>query len=192
MLAVPNEGRALHTVIPPDTEQARWFNQEVQPHESALRAYLQCQFPAIDADDIVQESYLRLLRVRKIGKIASVKAYLFSIARNAALGIFRQRRMRREVSVNDLEAPIILHSSSNVIESINESQELALVAEAIASLPSRCGEVVALRVLHRLSHCEIAAKLGISENTVRVQMMRGMLKCTDFLRARGITQETSR
>lgn len=45
-------------------EQARWFSEHVQPHEPALRAYLSKRFPSLpDHDDLVQETYARLLRV---------------------------------------------------------------------------------------------------------------------------------
>lgn len=49
---------------PPDSELFRWFAVEVQPHEAALRSWLAGRFPGLkDADDVVQESYARLLRV---------------------------------------------------------------------------------------------------------------------------------
>ncbi len=43
-----------------------------------------------------------------------------------------------------------------------------------------------LRALRGLSHKEIAEKLRLSEQTVRVQVARGMKKCAQFLRDRGI------
>lgn len=52
----------------PPTEQARWFAEEVYPHEPALRAYLQARFPTLgDHDDLVQETYTRLLRAQANG-----------------------------------------------------------------------------------------------------------------------------
>jgi hypothetical protein len=59
--------RALsgRTVKTPDTEQNRWFSQEVQPHEPLLRAHLHSAFPSLpDVDDIVQESYFRLIQAK--------------------------------------------------------------------------------------------------------------------------------
>ena len=42
-----------------------WFAEEVQPHESSLRSYLRSVFPSLpDIDDLVQESYARLLRAK--------------------------------------------------------------------------------------------------------------------------------
>ena len=73
-------------ILPPaDTEQTRWFIEEVQPHEPALRAYLHGCFPTLpDTDDLVQDAYARLLRAHDAGKVSHPKAYLFATARNAA------------------------------------------------------------------------------------------------------------
>ena len=62
--------------MPPlDTEQSRWFALEVQPHEPALRAYLRSRFPLLqDFDDVIQETYTRLLREK--GPEAFDKAFL--------------------------------------------------------------------------------------------------------------------
>jgi|GEM_PF-6457756 len=49
----------------PKTDQARWFAEEVHPHESSLRAYLRGAFPSVrDVDDVVQESFLRIWGAR--------------------------------------------------------------------------------------------------------------------------------
>src|SRR5688572_13523256 len=43
-------------------EQAHWFAEELQPHESTLRGWLWRQFPeGCDIDDIVQEAFMRVL-----------------------------------------------------------------------------------------------------------------------------------
>lgn len=173
----------------PQSDQARWFSQEVQPHEPLLRAYLQKQFPALhDVDDVVQESHLRLLKAREHGRIESVKSYLFAIARNVALGVFRRRQNITALPVNDLEGWRILEGETHVAESASLRQELVLATEAIESLPPRCREIVVLRALHGRSHKEIAAHLGLSEQTVRVQVARGMKKCAEFLRERGVAR----
>jgi DNA-directed RNA polymerase specialized sigma24 family protein len=70
---------------PEDPEISRWFQRNVQPHEPMLRAWLRSRFSSEnDIDDIVQESYVRLLRARDTGALNSPKAFLFAIARNLA------------------------------------------------------------------------------------------------------------
>lgn len=177
------------TPIPEPTvspEQARWFAEQVRPHEAALRGYLRHQFPSVDVDDIVQESYLKLLRTRAPGKIASARAYVFSIARNTALTLFhRRQQLYSEVSVNELPGWRVLDGGPDAAEATNARQRLALVADAVDTLPPRCREIMRLALVPGLGAIEIAEKLALSENTVRVQLARGIRKCADYLRERG-------
>ena len=66
----------------PPSQQARWFAEQVQPCESALRAYLLRRFPSVpDHDDLLQETYVRTpfvvaapgVSVRAVGTIFSVR-----------------------------------------------------------------------------------------------------------------------
>lgn len=165
---------------------AKWLG-EVHAEEGKLRAYLQRRFPRLtDIDDVVQESHLRLLRAQEAGVITSAKAYLFAIARNVALGVFRKTSQVTQVSVNEFPDSDILIGDADVAETASIQQEFAIAIEIIDRLPGRCREIVILRALHGLSHREIAARLGLSESTVRVQVARGMKKCADHLRERGI------
>lgn len=171
----------------PNSDQTRWFAREVQPHEPMLRAYLQREFPTLpDVDDIVQESHLRLLRAHEKSPIKSGKAYLFTVARNVAFGLFRRQRVQSRVTESEVLEIDFAEAAGDAAESASRHQEFQLAVDAIEHLPGRCREIVILRALRGLSHKEIAEKLHLSEQTVRVQVARGMKKCAQFLRDRGI------
>jgi RNA polymerase sigma-70 factor (ECF subfamily) len=179
--------------FPPDSEQSRWFAEEVQPHEPALRAYLRRRFPdATDVDDLVQESYLRMWRARSAAPIASAKAYLFTTARHLALALFRRPRIFANVAVTDPPAARIIQEGADVIEHVSTAQEIGLLLNAIDALPRRCREIFILRKLQGLSQKEIAAQLGLSDQTVQVQVARGAKKCAQFLRRHGVTGKFAR
>ena len=163
----------------------RWFAEEVRPHESAVRGYLQNRFPSIDADDVLQESYLKLLRLPFTGRISSAKAYFFAIARNTASRVLRRSRLFSPVRVNELPDTCLVDVGQNGAELANAHQRHALVIAAIDRLPPRCREVLHLAVLQAKSPAEIARALRISENTVRVQMARGIKTCSHYLRTKG-------
>jgi len=172
------------------SEHARWFAEEVQPHEPALRAYLHSRFPDVhDVDDLVQESYARMLQVRRKGRIESVKAYLFTTARNAALSILRRPRIFSPQSVTDFGALSVVEEGQDVVEQVSVRQEVAVLLDAIDALPARCREIFILRKLQGVSQKEIATRLGLSEQTVQVQIARGARKCAEFLRVRGIRRD---
>lgn len=195
--AVPAALSALPCVIAaesPEGAKARWFTEEVQPHEPALRTWIQLHHSGLgahDINDIVQEAYLRLLRAHEAGKIGHARAYLFGIARYVALEIHHKRRIYSDLSVNELPDSPTIESETNVVETVSHNQEVALATEAIKTLPDRCREIVTLRAIHGLSYSEIAARLGLAEETVRVQMARGVKKCGLYLRDHGLIGRNS-
>jgi len=173
---------------PQDPEISKWFAEEVQPHESELRAYLRSKFSRhLDVDDLIQETYARLLQAREQGVLRSPKAYLFTAARNAALDFFRRRKVVAIDGMAELEFLPVFEDRPGVAEAVCHDQELQLLGEAIQALPERCRQVLTFRKLHSLSHREIAQKLGIAENTVNAQVAIGVLRLRDYLRARGVT-----
>lgn len=179
--------RSSHApVLPPQTpEELRWFSEEVVPHERSLRAYLQAAAPATaDVEDLLQESYLRLLRVREAKEVRCVKALLFVIARNAVRDAVRHKLANREIASTEIEAFPVLDNSADVVDLVARRQEQTLLAEAMRALPERCREVLMLRKIHGLSQREIAQKLGISENTVESLVSRGLRRCARYLRPR--------
>ncbi len=169
--------------MPPHTDHARWFAEKVQPHEAALRGYLHRQFPSVEADDVVQESYLKLWRAG--AKVDSAKAYFFSIARNTALTLFRRRRIFSDVPVGDLPEWRIADAAPDAAEVTDARQRLELAVAALDRLPPRCREICVLAALERRSPAEIAAHLGLAESTVYVQLARGVKQCAHYLRERG-------
>jgi RNA polymerase sigma-70 factor (ECF subfamily) len=171
------------------SDQARWFVEEVQPHEPKLRAYLRHRFPTIgDVDDIVQETYARLFRERQAGKTFEARSYLFPVARNVAFDIFRRSRTIAIGGLGEMAGLGVLEEKPDAAETASQDQELALLHEAIQQLPPRCREVFSLRRLHGLSHREIAAQLGISENTVDAQLCTAVFRCRQYFVARGVTR----
>ncbi|HRE79927.1 MAG TPA: sigma factor, partial [Opitutaceae bacterium] len=77
-----------HSEPVPDVDPTRWFTTEVHAHEASLRTHLRAAFPrARDVDDLVQESYLRVWKAQASRPILSAKAFLFKVARHAALDL---------------------------------------------------------------------------------------------------------
>ena len=126
------------------------------------------------AEDIVQEAFLRL--VRRAGNIDAVErapAYLRSIVLNLArdhnrrglVSLRHQATRGRDVDV-DVDA--------SVADQLVRSEEHAKVLDAVRQLPHRQRDCITLRYFEELPLDEIAATLGLSVNTVKTHLQRGM------------------
>ena len=172
--------------MPPEfTEQGLWFSQHLLPHESMLRAWLRSRFPTdLDVDDVIQESYLRILRTRKDKPIKAPKAFLFATSRNIALNMIRASNVRgdRSVQIEDID---ILDEGKSVQETIARNQELEALTAAIQTLPKKCRQIFTLCKVYGMTPKEISEELGLSLPTVYRQLSIGVDKCADYLQNQG-------
>jgi RNA polymerase sigma-70 factor (ECF subfamily) len=170
----------------PPAGSAQWIVEAAQLHEAALRGYLHHRFPSLDADDVVQESYLKILRGRSGVPVTSAKAYFFSVLKHTALRVFRRRqKLFVEVPLNALPESRLLDAGPDAAEITDSNLRMELIADAVDHLPARCREIVRLAITDGLPAVEIAHRLGLSHNTVRVQLARGVRKCAKYIRERG-------
>jgi RNA polymerase sigma factor (sigma-70 family) len=179
-------GPAAHTTLVPRVpltapDQAHWFATEVLPHGPAVEAWLRSRFPAqVDAEDILQDAYVRVLQARQHTTIVTPRAFLFATARNLALGRLRHRRAIGEEGLAEVDPLCVLDQTADVPETVARTQELTLLTQAIQSLPTRCRQILTLRKLYGLSQKEVAARLGISEHTVEAQGTIALRKLTEW------------
>jgi RNA polymerase sigma-70 factor (ECF subfamily) len=173
----------------PPSEETRWFAEHVQPHEPALRAYLLSRFSTLpDHDDLVQETYLRMLRARLYVRLTTAKAFLFATAGHLAIDRFRRCRVARLVpldAIGDLSAGEL---NPEAAELLDQRQRRELLAEAVAALPCRCRAVMLLRYSDGLSCKEIAERLGISTETVKSHLTKGVGDCIAFFQRHGLLE----
>jgi len=179
--------------MPPDSEHAPWFAAHVQPHEAMLRAWLANRFGArVPIDDLVQDAFVRVLRAHAAGELQAPKAFLFATARNLGLDYLRRHHVARTGSLVETDLSNVLDDASDVPEIVARNQELALLTEAIQTLPDRCRQVFTLRTVYGMTQREIGEKLGISDRTVAAQLAIGTAKCTAFMLRRTEARRPSR
>jgi len=157
----------------------------VQPHERTLRGYLHNSGAVAEVDDLVQETYLRLVRAREQGPIHSTRGLLFATARNAALDLFRRRAVAKTDAVAEFDHSHVLDEAPGIPELVGRRQETDLLAAAIRALPDRCREILVLRKFENLSHKEIAARLGIAVHTVEAQLTKAVRRCEAYFGQHG-------
>jgi len=167
-------------------EKARWFEDEVHAHDAVLKSYLRGSFPSIDVEDIAQESYMRTWLAHMARPVRSAKAFLFTVARHLALNSIRREKRSPITAVPDLTVLDVADEGRGVAESAAIRDEIALLADAINTLPPRCREILILRKIQCLPQREVAARLGITENTVEEQFCRGICRIEAFFIRHGV------
>jgi RNA polymerase sigma-70 factor, ECF subfamily len=144
---------------------------------SGLRAYVYriVGNPA-DADDIVQEAFLRMLRAGLPSDDEEQwRRYVYRIASN--LIVDRWRRGKFEQAAATVQEPAV---------SAPHYEDDATVAEIFAELKPRERALLWLAYVEGESHDEIAASLGVGRRGVRVLLFRARRRLRDLLQARGI------
>lgn len=171
---------------PSGSKLTDWFAREVLPHETLLRSWLRGRFSQVrDLDDVIQESYLRVMRARAAGHIEHAKAYLFNTARNVAIDRIRREKVVCFEPLTDSEGSFVLEEENDSHALAATQSELEMLTDAIRTLPERCREVLLLRKFHGLSHEEIATRLGITRCTVNAHITTAMLRVRTYFRDRG-------
>lgn len=173
--------------MPPEfSEQSQWFTEHLQPHEVMLRAWLRSRFPTgLDLDDVIQESYLKILKSRKEEPIKAPKAFLFATARNIALNMIRASNVRGERIAFQIDDIDVLDDVESVQETIARNQELEALTSAIQALPQKCRQVFALCKVYGMTPKEISEELNLSLPTIYRQLSIGVDKCADFMQHQG-------
>jgi RNA polymerase sigma-70 factor (ECF subfamily) len=151
-------------------------------NESDLKAYVKSKLgvsAAVDADDIVQEAFLRIAVQRDADRPDNPRGFLFRVARNLVFDTLRRNRVRRnyaESQCADLGHGSPGHETTSAESEVSTREELAIVIRAIDELPPQCRRVFLLQRQDGLSYAEIAGTLGISVSMVQKHMSKALAR----------------
>ena len=129
------------------------------------------------AEDLVQEAFLRLARsAHRINDIDRAPAYLRSIVLNLARdhnrrGLVSLRHHSTSIGVRDgAEGPVPAGAPDLLVQ----SEDHRMVIDAVRSLPVRQRDCITLRYFEELGIDAIATTLGLSPNSVKTHLQRGL------------------
>ena len=137
-----------------------------------------------EAEDVVQEAWIRFSETSARQPITEPLGYLHRIVRNLALDGRRRRALKARFFAEgaEREAAAVGSGQPTAEAALISSEELAAVQEALAAMPERMRIAVEM---HRFSGAklkEIAARLGISVTTAHSLVAEGIERCRDRLR----------
>jgi len=93
--------------------------------------------------------------------------------------------------VADVEALNVFSLESAADVQLDARRRFESFCTAVDSLPPMCRRAFVLRKVYKLSHSEIAEVLGVSPSTIEKHVAKGLRRCRDYLRERGMLEDTS-
>ena len=162
----------------------RSFEEVVLPHLDAAFNYARWLTKNdADAEDVVQDAYVRALRFFSSLRDENARAWLFTIVRNTWYGRFPRRAGSAVVNVPDEDADNRADISLDPEAQMIQQQTVEQVRRALETLPTDFREVLVLRELEGLSYKEIAAIVEIPIGTVMSRLARARERLAGVLAA---------
>ena len=137
-----------------------------------------------DAEDVVQEAYLRAFKFFGGYRGGESRAWLLTIVRNTSYSLL-QRNRARELSepIDDTQEDLISDFANPEMRLMQEA-ETQVVRAALTELPLEFREVMVMRELEELSYKEIAAITDLPIGTVMSRLARGRKRLNSVLATR--------
>jgi RNA polymerase sigma factor (sigma-70 family) len=158
----------------PKRRLAGWFQQWRLP----LRKFLikRGAVPTSDLDDVAQEVFLRLMRYGRTELIEHPQAYLYKVASNVASEWAIRGRYTRSREPQWLA---MFASEEQPDQALDQATQIELqdeIERALLTLTAQQREVLKLQFYGGLTRAEVAARMGLSERSVKRALMKSYEK----------------
>ncbi len=162
---------------PPALDPAMLWEQFGPP----LRGFLARRVPpGVDADDLVQEVFLRVIRgLAGLRSTDRPEAWLFQIARNALLDSLRAR-VRRDGRTDPLEGDLPADADP-AADRAAEAELAPCLTAMIDRLAEPYRTAITLTSLHGISQADAARRLGVSVSGMKSRVQRGRVHLRQML-----------
>ena len=153
----------------------RLFSEQRGALQAFFRRRAGCR---LDAADLAQEVYLRMLRIADTDAIRDLEAYLFGVASNVAKEhAILERRHGTTVDLDDATVQESIAELSGLDGQVDAQQRVTRLREVLLQLPPKCCAAVVLQYRHGLSYAEIAERLGVSTHMVKKYIGQALGHC---------------
>jgi RNA polymerase sigma-70 factor (ECF subfamily) len=170
---ITNGPKSRSTLLVEEEDKFARFDQSIMPHMNAaynLARWLTSNDP--DAQDVVQEAYLRAFKFFKGFRGDDSRAWLLRIVRNAFYDWLRRNRREETGKAFEEEVQHAVDPSPPPDTLLLEKADYDLLHQAIAELPVEFREILVLRELEGFSYKEIADVAEVPLGTVMSRLAR--------------------
>jgi RNA polymerase sigma factor (sigma-70 family) len=160
--------------------QSRFNHVFIAQRVSLLRTLERMVNNHSTAEDLLQETYLRVTRALSERAIDHLEPFVFQTARNLALDHLRARRIQSRTMVDDVPPEVvesIAAPASSAEDAAHAEQLLERLNVSLSELSARQQKIFILSRLHGHSYLEISEQLGVSLSTVQKELKLIMAIC---------------
>jgi RNA polymerase sigma-70 factor, ECF subfamily len=171
------------------------FNKLILMHQDGLYNWVSYLVHDPDlAEDVTQTVFITAYEKMKSFRNGSFRSWLFQIAKNRSIDLYRSNQRHPTISLND---PISAEDEHDRIEWIQdgtlspveqvEAQERAnMIQNLLQRLPEEYRTVLVLIDIHEMNYEEAAQALNVPLGTIKSRLVRGRLKLRDLLAKSGM------
>jgi RNA polymerase sigma-70 factor (ECF subfamily) len=148
-------------------------------HRAALQSFFRRRIHShADAPDLVQEVYLRMLRISDKEAIRKPVLYLYTVANNLVKEhAVLERRRASCIDIDEAPAHEQLETMPAFDGDLDASQRAARLRVVLEQLRPKCRAAVVLRFTHGLSYRAIATHLGVSPQMAKKYVAQALSHC---------------
>lgn len=137
----------------------------------------------IEAEDLAQEVFLRMLRRGNVRELDDVRGYIFETASSVLIDRKRRGNVRQRSNHESFDPQGHAGETPPIDRVFIGRESLSRVSVALFELPERTRTIFILRRLEGMRYSDIAQRLGISVSAVEKHVMRAMAHLVDRMRA---------
>jgi RNA polymerase sigma factor (sigma-70 family) len=141
------------------------FDAFYRAYVKSAKAFARKRGRTLDAEDFVQEAFLRALEDGAITTAASPQTYLHRIVANLIIDDHRKSRVRSRYLDEEADH-LSVEDPSETEASVQNRLELRQLCEFLSLLPPPCRKTFSLYYIDGLNHGEISMRLGVTVRTV--------------------------
>jgi RNA polymerase sigma-70 factor (ECF subfamily) len=166
-----------------DKNELTAFNEAALPHlDAAYNLARWLTRSDQDAEDVVQEAFLRAVKYWKGFSGNNCRAWLLAIVRNTFYSWLRQRSVQPELTA-DGEVEEIDSGIPNPESALLQNADRELLKAALEELPDDFREAIVLREMEGLSYKEIADIAAVPIGTIMSRLARARRRLQSYLTA---------
>ena len=143
-----------------------------------IRSFLRQRLPSVeDVEDLTQEAFVRVNRIKNWQQVDNPRNYLFQIVKNLFRDHMRKQQRNIVCSGRDLEISKTESPAPTPEEALQIDQEFSGLCAAITRLPPKAQRALILNKFFGHTYEETGRVMGISPRTVEKHIAKGVAEC---------------